>query len=598
MRVKTRLRLNTLVILVIMCLMVLSLAWSFREVKRADRDETLAAEMQRITNERVVLRDDYLLRKEERARAQWKAKTEDFRVLLKQAEKGFAGIHDRTPLKEIRKEFEGDSFLFSRLIEYHSQDKEAGVEAAQVPEEEKRLLSKIIVSSYDLNSAVKALRESVSRELRVTQGRAIVLVAFFMSLAVVVTIGNSVLITRTFAKRISELGEGTEMMGAGDLDHRISVSGNDELADLARASNEMAAKLRDSYTSVDNLEREIARRERTEEELRESEERYRVAIEQSNDGVAIIRGDRHFFVNRRFLRIFGYSSLDELADVPIYKTVHPDDREMVVEFNRQRQEGKAVPARYEFKGLKKDGSILYIEASVSGITYLGESASLAYLRDITHRKEAEETLRTSLAEKEVLLKEIHHRVKNNLQVISSLLNLQAQRIHDERDVDAFRTSMDRIKSMALIHDKLYRSENLARISFPGYVDDLVRGLFANYSVGKNVELDLRIDPISVNIDNAIPLGLIINELVSNALKHAFPEGAPGTITLRLQAEGKNAVLIVADNGIGFPAGLDFTDTQSLGMQLVVTLVEQLEGTVELIRGVGTEFRIVFETPGA
>jgi PAS domain S-box-containing protein len=597
MRVKTRLRLNTLIILTMMCLMVLSLAWSFREVKRADKDEMLAAEMQRITNERVVLRDDYLLRKEERARAQWKVKTEDFRVLLKQAEKRFAGIHDRTPLEEIRKEFEGDSFLFSKLIEHHAQNTDAGLERTQVSEEEKRLLSKIIVSSYDLNSAVKRLRESVSRALRATQGRAIVLVAFFMSLAVVVTIGNSVLITRTFAKRISELREGTEIMGAGNLDHRIPVSGNDELADLARASNEMAAKLRDSYTSLDNMEKEIVRRVQAEEELRESEERYRVAIEQSNDGVAIIRGDRHFFVNRRFLEIFGYSGLEELAKLPMYKTVHPDDREMVVEYNRQRQEGKPVPARYEFKGLKKDGSMLYIESSASGITYLGEPASLAYLRDITPRKEAEETLRASLAEKEVLLKEIHHRVKNNLQVISSLLNLQAQRIYDERDADAFRTSMDRIKSMALIHDKLYRSENLAHISFPGYVDDLVRGLFANYSVGKDVELDLRVDPISVNIDNAIPLGLIINELVSNALKHAFPGDARGAITIRLHAEGKKAVLTVSDDGIGFPADVDFTDTQSLGMQLVVTLVEQLEGAVELTRDAGTEFRIVFEVPG-
>ena len=154
--------------------------------------------------------------------------------------------------------------------------------------------------------------------------------------------------------------------------------------------------------------------------------------------------------------------------------------------------------------------------------------------------------------------------------------------------------MDRVKSMALIHDKLYRSENLASIHFPGYVNDLVRGLFAGYAMGESAELDLQIDPISLDIDTAIPLGLIINELVSNALKHAFPEGTGGTVAIRLRTQGDQMLLTVSDNGIGFPKDLDFTNTQSFGMQLVVTLVEQLDGTIELIRDRGTEFRIIFK----
>jgi two-component sensor histidine kinase len=214
--------------------------------------------------------------------------------------------------------------------------------------------------------------------------------------------------------------------------------------------------------------------------------------------------------------------------------------------------------------------------------------------DITERKQAEEALKASLREKEVLLKEIHHRVKNNLQVISSLLNMQSHHLNDPKDVDVFRSSIDRVKSMARIHDRLYRSGSLSNIYFPAYINDLVRELFANYSTGKGIELDFNVDPISLTIDDAIPLGLIINELVSNALKHAFPGDRQGSITIDLHSEGKKTVLLVSDSGIGFPADVNFADTQSLGMQLVVTIVEQLEGTIELDRDKGTAFRIVFE----
>jgi two-component sensor histidine kinase len=223
--------------------------------------------------------------------------------------------------------------------------------------------------------------------------------------------------------------------------------------------------------------------------------------------------------------------------------------------------------------------------------------TVATIEDITDRRRAEGRIKASLNEKEVLLKEVYHRVKNNLQVISSLLNLQSQHTNDPVCVDAFSTSMARIRSMALIHDKLYRSEDMARIYFPGYVNDLVHGIFATYITGKGVKLDLQVDPISLNIDNAIPLGLIINELVSNALKYAFPGRTGGIVTIGLKLQGDQMLLTVSDNGIGFPADLDFTNTRSLGMQLVVTLVEQLEGAIELKRDKGTEFRITFETSG-
>jgi two-component sensor histidine kinase len=211
------------------------------------------------------------------------------------------------------------------------------------------------------------------------------------------------------------------------------------------------------------------------------------------------------------------------------------------------------------------------------------------------RKRAEEQVKASLAEKEVLLKEIHHRVKNNLQVISSLLKLQSQHLDDKQAEEIFKECQNRVKSMALVHEKLYQSRDLAKIDFAEYVHNLVAHVFRSYptSLG-NVGLKVNVDTISFSIDLAIPLGLLINELVSNCLKHAFPDERKGEIRVDLHLDGRDGyVLTVSDNGVGFPEGVDFQKTETLGLQLVNTLAGQLGGAVEVLRNGGTEFRITF-----
>ena len=217
--------------------------------------------------------------------------------------------------------------------------------------------------------------------------------------------------------------------------------------------------------------------------------------------------------------------------------------------------------------------------------------------EIARRLEAEGRIRASLREKEVLLKEIHHRVKNNLQIISSLLNLQTGQIDDERAEAIFRESQDRVRSMALIHERLYQSEDLARVDFAEYIRSLVGYLARSYSdQAGRVRVETDVGDVSLGIDTAIPCGLIINELVSNALKHGFPEGKPGRIDVHLREKRDGGYrLVVSDNGVGFPDGLDFRQTDSLGLQLVTTLVDQLEGRIELDAARGTGFRIHFET---
>ncbi|MGB9979636.1 histidine kinase dimerization/phosphoacceptor domain -containing protein [Methanobacterium sp.] len=225
--------------------------------------------------------------------------------------------------------------------------------------------------------------------------------------------------------------------------------------------------------------------------------------------------------------------------------------------------------------------------------------------EMDERERIENKLKKSLEEKEILLKEIHHRVKNNLQIISSLLNLQSRYINDEEMLDIYKESQNRVKSMAIIHEKLYQSEDLARIDFGDYVKSLVLDLFNSYGVDKSsTGLDINIKDILLDINTAIPCGLIVNELVTNSIKHGFPINRPHSnqlsfdrrdkIVVNITKEDEVYTMSVYDNGVGFPDNLDFKNTDSLGMQLVISLTSQLRGTVELERNNGTLFKIIFK----
>ncbi len=215
-------------------------------------------------------------------------------------------------------------------------------------------------------------------------------------------------------------------------------------------------------------------------------------------------------------------------------------------------------------------------------------------------KEHAKNLQNSLSEKEVLLKEIHHRIKNNLQVISSLLYLNSKKIKDKEALDMFKDSQNKIKSIALIHERLYQSKSLGKINFNDYVKSLMVDLFRSYGINREIiKLNININDINISIDSAVPCGLIINELVSNSLKHAFPEmGKQGNdyiINIDFNKNGNNELLLfVGDNGIGIGPDINEKKEHSLGIQLVETLVDQLEGTIEIDLSSGTAYTIKFE----
>ena len=259
------------------------------------------------------------------------------------------------------------------------------------------------------------------------------------------------------------------------------------------------------------------------------------------------------------------------------------------------------------QALNKSGIINYNDVPVKTKSgqhidtdiYLVDRARLVQcnIRDITERKQAEEGIRASLREKEILLRELHHRVKNNMQVISGLLDLQARSSGNPELIEMLNKSQSRIRSMALVHEQLYASKDLARIDMVGYVRALSQELFQAYKIDpRKIDLIVRTDGnVYVDISKAIPCGLILNELVSNALKHSFPGDGPGELRIIIhETKNKEIEIIVRDNGLGLPDDVDIHQPRCMGLYLVNGLVKkQLEGQIEVRRDNGTEFRIIF-----
>ena len=322
---------------------------------------------------------------------------------------------------------------------------------------------------------------------------------------------------------------------------------------------------------------DITERKRAETALKESEEKFRVLAETAPTAIVVCQGEHFVYVNPSAVRLFGYSEA-ELMERKFWEWAHPEYRTVAMERGMARQRGESVPNQYELKFVKKSGEEGWLIISAGRIEYGGKPGAIATFVDISEAKDAEERTKVALAEKIVLLKEVHHRVKNNMQIISSLLDLQADFVPDDYARICLRESQNRIRSMALIHERLYQSENFSAIDVGEYIRDLSQFLFHSYGVEpERISLNIHAGNICLEINRAVSCGLIINELISNSLKHGFPDGRSGEISVRVSSEDGWITFTVADTGIGMPAGLDFSKTETLGLQLVHLLVKQLAG---------------------
>jgi PAS domain S-box-containing protein len=356
------------------------------------------------------------------------------------------------------------------------------------------------------------------------------------------------------------------------------------------------------FVELKNQIQHIDQRKRAEAALMQSEARYRLITDNMSDSVWLM--DRKFrltFISPSAEKKRGFSQ-KELLDMPFGKHLTAESQK-IFETNFPRQfpdeqlatADMPLSATSELEFRMKDGTTYWAETTLSLIRD-GAGKPFGYVgmaRDVTERKRAEEKILASLHEKEILLREIHHRVKNNLQIIASLLFLQSINITDTFTLDILKESRSRVKSMALIHEKLYRSEDLALIPFATYLGSLIDSLKEAYGItDSRVSISVTITPpdLSLNIETGIPCGLIINELISNSLKHAFKDGRSGAITIVMTKTSPDEyTMIISDNGPGFPKEIDFRNTTSLGLQLVNNLVAQLEGDISLDCSGGSAF---------
>jgi PAS domain S-box-containing protein len=346
---------------------------------------------------------------------------------------------------------------------------------------------------------------------------------------------------------------------------------------------------------IAGISEDITQRKQIEETLKLQER----AIAASSNGIIIVDArlaeKKTIFVNTAFEKITGYSAQEVIGQNCRF-----------LQGNDRQQPGigeirAAIKAQQDchvtIRNYRKDGSLFWNELSISPI--YDDQGNLTHFigiqNDVTARKQSEEQIRLSLQEKEILLKEVHHRVKNNLLVVSSLLDWQADYITDPEAIKVFQQSQYRIESMALIHEKLYQSKNLAEIDLSEYLETLSKQLAYSFNLDyERISVNFDLQPIFLNIETATPCGLIVSELISNIFEHAFPNHETGQIWIKVKEDEQKQVTInIQDNGVGFPADLDFQNTESLGLQLVCLLTKQLEGEITVNYHHGTIFTLTF-----
>jgi PAS domain S-box-containing protein len=405
------------------------------------------------------------------------------------------------------------------------------------------------------------------------------------------------------------------------------IKSKDELGLLAEGFNEMLSQIRNRDIELEQhgkflenlvnqrtfeisqineqLKTELTEHQQTGKALRELEQKYYNLFDNLNDAAFLTEVETGNITetNKQGEVLLGMTR-DEIVGMKRWTLCRPEDGEELKKMFLQRENSFQGPDILNVRTVicRNKSEAVPVEISSSFVQIGDKHILLELFRDVTEHIKVENQIRASLEEKEVLLKEIHHRVKNNMQIITSLINLQLENTKEAQTVEIFKNCVNRIKSMALIHEKLYQSKDLTRIDFADYVNKLIDYLFYTYHVNSDtVKFRVSIKDIFLRINTAIPCGLIISELVSNSLKYAFKDRKDNEIEIDffrereiLPTENNNRyTLIVKDNGAGLPVGIDIKNTKTLGLRLVHSLSIQLGGTIGLIRDKGTEFKITF-----
>ncbi|MDP2855148.1 MAG: histidine kinase dimerization/phosphoacceptor domain -containing protein [Smithellaceae bacterium] len=448
------------------------------------------------------------------------------------------------------------------------------VRSAAIPFSELRsLLSKLF--DYQNAKIAKSKQESEATLDRIR--KTIISIAVLMALItllITIYIGS-----KYISKPILSITRSMVRLTEGDLS-AIAESNDrqDEIGQMEKALNVFR------NTAIDKAH--------VDRQLRESEDRFKNLYNNAQVGLfrTRISDGTPLQINKRYAELSGYATIEECLNNFVASEHYADP--MVRERMVKEVTVNGQVNNYEAEIIRKDNQHIWI--SFSARLYPGDGYIEGALIDITDKRNAESKLVSSLKEKEVLLQEIHHRVKNNLTIISSLLNMQSSTLQDKGAIEALQSSITRVRTMANIHTQLYQSRDLARIDFDQFIRDLVGNISQSYGRTESpVEIKVDVEKINLDIDSSIPCGLILNELIANALKYAFPGGREGEINIAMRQQEKTVTLTVQDNGIGLPETIDLKNLKSLGLELVSMLVAQMNGKMDMRVDGGTIWTITF-----
>lgn len=386
--------------------------------------------------------------------------------------------------------------------------------------------------------------------------------------ALIISVGMAFYLYKSIASPLVELGNAAKQIGKGNLEERIQIDSKDEVGQLASEFNRMAenlSKITFSKDYVDNIIESMA------DALVVTDEKYQVQK-----------------INSAAEQMLGYSENEILGKPLDLIFANSDGTRMNIDNEYENYETQYITQTGEIIPVSLSRALMRNSSgSVKGLVYVAS--------DITERKKAEQQVNKSLKEKEILLAEIHHRVKNNLAVISGLLQMQIWETKSEAAETALRDSQLRVQSIALVHEKLYQSENLSYIEFDKYIRDLLQAISSTYMDNSaDISIQTAFDKVILNVNQAIPCSLLMNELVINAYKHAFGTQKKGTIFLEMNQKNKSIYLTVRDNGAGFPEEFSFKNKKSLGMSLINTLVNQMGAELKMYNKNGAVFELVFD----
>jgi len=438
--------------------------------------------------------------------------------------------------------------------------------------------SKIRQNGLELGEKELALEEELNQNAKQKAASLYNFIFIISGIAFISALSIGIYIDRSISNPINKLKNAVVKIKNGYPGTNIDIISKDEIGELSNEFNKMAHDLQKSSDEI------ISSKEYTDNIVNSMNDSLIVA---SHNGI-IKR------VNNATILLLGYTK-EELICQHISSFIINRDKLLLDMCDIDKKNiVKSIETSFISKG-KKEISIIFSSSTMYD-KYGNIQDFVCVAKDITKRKLVEDQIEQSLQEKEVLLREIHHRVKNNMQIISSLLSHQMENIKDNKIIDIFTESQNRIISMSLVHEKLYQSRDLRNIDLKDYINDLGVNLFQSYDIHSgNIKLNIDMEDILLDIDLAIPIGLISNELITNSLKYAFTGGVKGEIKVLFRSTNDNMLeLVVNDNGIGLPEDIDFRKTRTLGLHLVTVLTEnQLHGKIEMNRFKGTEFRMKF-----